>query len=73
MMPRRKKKRGGFKPIGERPGGRRVLRRIVLPDGKIWVGAMWVAYPPEDRFAENKVRSAHVDEHGMVPHRGSGA
>lgn len=73
MMPRRKKKRGGFVPIGDRPNGRRVLRRLVLPDGRIFVGAVWVAYPANDGFADNKVRPGHVDEHGRVPRRGSGA
>lgn len=74
-MPRRKGKRpGGFEPIGERPGVKIVVQDVTLPDGRVLRDfPVKVADPPADELADNEARPGFVDEHGMVPHRGSGA
>jgi hypothetical protein len=66
-------RRGGFMPIGDRPCTRIVRKTVTLPDGTVLEDfPVEVAEPPDDNFAGNKVRPGHVDEHGMVPRRGSG-
>lgn len=65
-------RRGGFKPIGERPTTRIVRKDVVLPDGRVLKDfPVVLAEPPEDNLADNKANPKHVDEHGRVPPRGS--
>jgi hypothetical protein len=64
----------GFKPIGERPTGKRVLRRVKLSDGKVIEFEVFVADPPVDQFFDNKVQAKTAVDHdgyGRVPRRGS--
>jgi hypothetical protein len=61
------------RPIrGEPVTGKRVVKPVKLPDGRVIEFPVFEADPPEDRFLPNKVQLMSVDEFGRARRRRTG-